>query len=226
MSFLAAALAAAQSQTGTAPKKTGTTPARTVVTRPSLYRPSSLKDKAPEAYQVRFTTTKGDILIDVTRAMAPIGADRFYNLVKYGFYNGASFFRVMPGFIVQFGLGPTPAINGIWENAKIHDDPVQGSNVRGTICFATAGPNTRTTQMFINLGNNVPLDAQGFAPFGKVTDGMDVVEKIYSGYGEQPDQQRITKEGAGYLKAKFPQIDIITKGAIVEPGTAAPAPAK
>jgi len=148
--------------------------------------------------------------------MAPLGADRFYNLVKYGFYNGAGFFRVVPGFVVQFGLSAVPAVNAVWENAKLPDDPVQGSNTRGTICFATAGRNTRTTQMFINLGANAGLDSQGFAAFGKVVDGMDVVDKIYAGYGERPDQGRITKEGAAYLKANFPNMDSITK-AIVEP---------
>ncbi len=108
--------------------------------------------------------------------MAPLGVDRFYNLVKYGFYNGCSFFRVVPGFVVQFGLTGTPAVNAAWEPAKIADDPVQGSNVRGTVSFATAGPGTRTTQLFINFGNNVQLDTMGFAPFGKVTEGMDVVD--------------------------------------------------
>ncbi len=128
--------------------------------------------------------------MEVTRAMAPLGVDRFYNLVKYGFYNGASLFRVVTGFVVQFGLTPTPAVNAAWENAKIFDDPVQGSNVRGTITFATAGPNTRTTQVFINLGDNVRLDSTGFAPFGKVVEGMDVMDKIYSGYADEPTRTR------------------------------------
>ena len=171
---------------------------------------------------MKFTLAKGDIVLELTRAMAPLGADRFYNLVKYGFFNGAAFFRVVPGFVVQFGLGPTPAVNAAWETAKITDDPVQGSNVRGTICFATAGPNTRTTQLFINLGDNVRLDGMGFAPFGKVIEGMDVVDKIYSGYGERPDQGRITKEGAAYLKPTFPELDLITKAIIVMPAPATP----
>lgn len=164
--------------------------------------------------------------------MAPIGADRFYNLVKYGFYNGASFFRVVPGFVVQFGLSPTPAVNRAWENAKIHDEPVQGSNVRGTITFAkTDLPNSRTTQVFINLKDNVFLDGMGFSPFGKVVEGMDVAEKLYSGYGDQttPLQDRISKEGTPFLKARFPQLDSITKAVIVQPDGASanpPAPAK
>jgi peptidyl-prolyl cis-trans isomerase A (cyclophilin A) len=227
--MLAAGLAAAQNPPATTPKKTGTptgtTTAKSKVTRPSLYNPSSLKDKAPEQFQARFTTAKGDIVLEVTRAMAPLGVDRFYNLVKYGFFNGAGFFRVVPGFVIQFGLSPIPAVNAAWEPAKITDDPVQGSNVRGTVCFATSGPNTRTTQLFINLGDNVRLDGMGFAPFGKVVDGMDVVDKIFSGYGEQPDQGRITKEGAAYLKAHFPEMDSISKGAIVQPGAPAAAAA-
>jgi peptidyl-prolyl cis-trans isomerase A (cyclophilin A) len=228
--ILAASMAAAQGLPK-APAKSGTTSSGTtakkaVVTRPSLYRPSSLKDRAPEQFRARFTTTKGDIVIEVTRAMAPLGADRFYNLVKYGFYNGAGFFRVVPGFVVQFGLSAIPAVNTAWENAKLTDDPVQGSNVRGTICFATSGPNTRTTQMFINFGDNVRLDQMGFAPFGKVVEGMDVADKIYPGYGEQPDQGRITKEGAAYLKANFPQLDLISKATIDQPASPAAAPAK
>ncbi len=211
-------MAAAQTQTlPKAPaKKTGTTAAKkSTVARPSLYRPSSLKDTAPEQFRARFTTTKGDIVIEVTRAMAPLGADRFYNLVKYGFYNGDAFFRVVPGFVVQFGLSPIPAVNAAWEKAKLPDDPVQGSNGRGFVCFATSGPNTRTTQLFINLGDNARLDTMGFAAFGKVAEGMDVVDKIYAGYGEAPDQGLITKEGAAYLKSKFPEMDTITKAVIM-----------
>lgn len=227
--LLAVSVAAAQTQTlpKTAPKKAGTTVPKKMVTRPSLYNPSSLHDKAPEQFQARFTTPKGDFVMELTRAMAPVGVDRFYNLVKYGFFNGAAFFRVVPGFVVQFGLSPIPAVNAAWDNAKLTDDPVQGSNIRGTICFATAGPNTRTTQLFINFGDNVRLDGMGFAPFGKVVEGMDVVDKLYSGYGEQPDQSRITKEGASYLKSQFPELDTITKAIIVPPPSAAPAsPAK
>ena len=207
----------------TTPRSAPKAASKAPVARASLLNPASLKDKAPEQFQARFTTTKGDFVVEVTRAMAPLGADRFYNLVKYGFYNGCGFFRVMPGFVVQWGLGPTPAVNAAWENAKIADDPVQGSNVRGTITFATAGPNTRTTQLFINFVDNARLDGMGFAPFGKVVEGMDVVDKIYSGYGQTPDQNRITKEGAAYLKTFFPDMDLITKATIVPPvGSAAP----
>lgn len=223
--LLAAAAAAGQTLPKPAPKKAVTTATKAPVTRPSLTNPASLKDKAPEQFQARFTTTKGDFVVDVTRAKAPLGVDRFYNLVKYGFFNGAAFFRVVPGFVVQFGLSALPAVNAAWEPAKITDDPVTDSNVKGTVCFATAGPNTRTTQLFVNLGDNVRLDAMGFAPFGKVIEGMDVVEKIYPGYGQTPDQARITKEGAAYLKAQFPELDTITKAAIVQPAPATPVPA-
>jgi peptidyl-prolyl cis-trans isomerase A (cyclophilin A) len=238
--LLAASVAAAQTppasaQKSTAPKapaaapKTApkAAPPKAAVARPSLLNPASLKDKAPEQFQARFTTTKGDFVVEVTRAMAPVGADRFYNLVKYGFYYGCGFFRVVPGFVVQFGLGPNPAVNNAWDNAKIADDPVQGSNVRGTLSFATAGPGTRTTQLFISFADNSRLDTMGFAPFGKVVEGMDIVDRIYSGYGQTPDQGRITHEGAAYLKANFPELDTITKAIIVPPaGSAAPAPAK
>jgi peptidyl-prolyl cis-trans isomerase A (cyclophilin A) len=186
-----------------------------------------LKDTAPEQFRARFTTTKGDVVIEVTRAMAPLGADRFYNLVKYGFYNGVAFHRVVPGFVAQFGLSPIPAVSAAWENAKLADDPVQGTNSRGAICFAMSGPNTRTTQLFISLRDNAYLDASGFAPFGKVVDGIEVADQIYSGYGDAPNvaSERITKEGAAFLKANFPNLDLITK-AIIDPPAPAAAPAK
>jgi len=187
----------------------------------SLLKPASLKAKAPATYRAKFVTTQGDFVIEVTRAWAPHGADRFYNLVKNGFYNGASFFRVLPGFIVQFGISANPSVSAAWHSAVIPDDPVRQSNLPGTVTFATAGPNTRTTQVFINLGGNKGLDSQGFAPFGKVVEGMDVVQKFYSGYGEGapmgngPDQQRIEKEGRAYLTAGFPKLDSIKSASIM-----------
>jgi peptidyl-prolyl cis-trans isomerase A (cyclophilin A) len=186
--------------------------------------PSSLKAKAPQLFKAQFTTTRGDFTVEVHRDWAPLGADRFYNLVKYGYFTNASFFRVVPGFIVQFGLNANPQINKVWEHANIKDDPVMGSNSRATVVFATAGPNTRTTQLFINFGNNAALDRQGFAPFGTVTDGMDVVDKIYPGYAERPDQQRITEEGDAYIIKNFPMIDKI-KAAKILPAEPAAAPA-
>lgn len=189
--------------------------------RPSLTDPATLHDKAPATFRAKFTTTKGDIIVEVTRAWAPLGADRFYNLVKYGFYNDASFFRVLPGFVVQFGISAKPSVAMMWHDATIKDDPVKESNLRGTLTFATAGKNTRTTQVFINLADNKRLDTMGFAPFGKIVKGMDVVEKLYSGYGEGapdgngPDQSRITNEGKAYLDKNFPKLDSIKTATIL-----------
>lgn len=182
---------------------------------PSLMNPSSLKAKAPVLYKVQFTTTKGNIVIEIHRDWAPVGADRFYNLVRAGFFTDVAFFRVVPNFIVQFGLGPNPAVNKVWEKASIRDDVVKESNKRGTLTFATAGPDTRTTQLFINLKDNAPLDPQGFAPFGTVVEGMDVVDKIYPGYGERPDQSKITAEGKAYLDKNFPMLDRITAAKVL-----------
>jgi len=178
-------------------------------TNRALLHPALLKAKAPAIFKARFTTTKGDFVIEVHRDWSPLGADRFYNLVKNGFYNRAHFFRVVSGFVVQFGLSPTPGVNTAWHDATIQDDPVTQTNSKGSITFATSGPNTRTTQLFISLGDNARLDAMGFSPFGKVIEGMDVVEKLYSGYGEAPDQGRIQAEGKPYLDANFPQLDSI-----------------
>lgn len=182
---------------------------------PSLMNPSSLKAKAPALYKVEFTTTKGNIVIEIHRDWAPVGADRFYNLVRAGFFTDVAFFRVVPNFIVQFGLGPNPAVNKVWEKASVRDDVVKESNKRGTLTFATAGPDTRTTQLFINLKDNAPLDPQGFAPFGTVVEGMDVVDKIYPGYGERPDQSKITAEGKAYLDKNFPMLDRITAAKVL-----------
>jgi peptidyl-prolyl cis-trans isomerase A (cyclophilin A) len=182
---------------------------------PSLMNPASLRAKAPDNFKVQFTTTKGNIVIDIHRDWAPLGADRFYNLVRNGFFTDAAFFRVVPNFIVQFGLGANPAVNMVWQKANIRDDPGKESNRRGTLTFATAGPNTRTTQLFINLKDNGPLDAQGFTPFGMVTEGMDVVDKIYPGYGERPDQGRLTSEGKAYVDKNFPMLDRITAAKVL-----------
>jgi len=188
-----------------------------MTTDPALLHPETLKAKAPDVYEVKFETTKGDFVVKVTRAWAPIGADRFYNLVKHGFFTGAPFFRIVPGFIVQFGLTGDPAVNSAWRNANLKDDPVTQSNKPGTLTFATAGPNTRTTQFFINFGTNTFLDGQGFAPFGEVTSGMDVVKNLYSGYGEKPDQGAITTQGKAYVEKNFPNIDSIKSATVVTP---------
>ncbi len=204
----------------TAPKKATPTPAPRTAVRPSLLKPATLKAQAPAVYKAKFTTTKGDFVIEVTRAWAPLGADRFYNLVRNGFYTDAAFFRVLPGFVAQVGIPARPEVARIWTTARIGDDPVAQSNLRGYVTFATSGPNSRTSQIFINYGDNTGLDGMGFAPFGKVIEGMELVEQLYSGYGEGaprgngPDQGRITNEGKTYLEKEFPKLDTI-KAAVI-----------
>jgi peptidyl-prolyl cis-trans isomerase A (cyclophilin A) len=220
----------APAQGTTAKKATGTAAARPVYDR-ALLHPALLKDKAPAVYKVQFSTTRGDFVVTVTRVWAPLGADRFYNLVKHHFYDNASFFRVLPGFMAQFGISAYPAVNKVWEPAVIKDDPVTQSNVRGYITFATGGPNTRTTQVFINFGDNQRLNRDGFAPFGLVTDGMPVVDMFYDQYGEGapsgggPDQDQIQKQGKPYLDKGWPKLDFIKTTTIISPEPAA-APAK
>ena len=178
---------------------------------------------APPAaeFRIKFTTTKGDFTVRVVREWAPLGADRFRELVTSGFYDGARFFRVLPGFVAQFGINGDPAVSKKWDGSEIKDDPVKQSNARGRITYATSGPNTRTTQLFINYGNNVKLDKMGFSPFGEVAEGMPVVESLFSGYGEGapqgkgPDQDRIEKEGNAYLKRDFPKLDFIKTARIL-----------
>lgn len=187
-----------------------------------LMNPAEMNETAPEKFQAKFDTSKGEFIIEVTRAWAPIGADRFYNLVKNGYYDNCRFFRVIKGFMVQFGIHGDPKVSAAWRGANIKDDPAKESNTRGFVSYAMAGPNTRTTQLFINFGNNSPLDGQGFSPFGKVTKGMDVVDSIYNGYGEGapsgqgPEQGKIHMEGNAYLEKSFPELDFIKSAAIVE----------
>ena len=180
----------------------------------SLKNPAALKEQAPATYKVKFDTSVGSVVIQVTRAWAPNGADRFYNLVKNGFFDDSRFFRVVPNFMVQFGIHGDPAVQKGWANANIQDDPVKQTNKKGYITFATRGPNTRTTQVFINLKANAFLDAQGFAPFGDVMSGMEVVEKITSQYGEKPVQPMIQSGGNAYLSKEFPKLDFIKKATI------------
>jgi peptidyl-prolyl cis-trans isomerase A (cyclophilin A) len=220
--------APSQSSTGTTATKKSTT-THHVATHPAVHRslldPASLNQKAPDAYKVKFTTTKGDFTIEVTRAWAPLGADRFYNLTKNGFFTDVEFFRVVPDFVVQFGINGNPKIASVWSTANINDDPVTQSNLRGYITYAKTGaPNSRSTQVFINLNDrNSGLDGQGFAPFGKVVDGMDVVDKLYSGYGEQITQlqDQIAQQGNPFLKKNFPELDSIKTAVIVSPAPAA-----
>jgi cyclophilin family peptidyl-prolyl cis-trans isomerase len=213
--------AQAQSTTAPATSSTATHHAAGTKTDPALMHPATLTAKAPDQYEVTFKTTAGDFVVQVTRAWAPLGADRFYNLARHGFFTDAAFFRVVPGFVIQFGLSANPAVNKVWDTAKIKDDAVTQSNKEGYLTFATAGPNTRTTQLFINLADNARLDSMGFSAFGQVTSGMDVVQKIYSGYGEQPDQALITSEGKAYLDKNFPKLDHIISATITSPAPAA-----
>lgn len=184
--------------------------------------PSKLTATAPETFKAQFETTKGKFTIEVTRSLAPNGADRFYNLVRSGYFKDLAFFRVVPGFMCQFGIHGDPAVSAKWREANIADDTVKGSNTRGTITFATAGPNTRTTQLFINFGNNVNLDGQGFSQFGKVIEGMEVVDKLNGEYGDGapygrgPDQGRIQAEGNAFLKKDFPNLDYINSAILIQ----------
>jgi peptidyl-prolyl cis-trans isomerase A (cyclophilin A) len=183
--------------------------------------PSKLTEKAPESFKAKFTTTKGAFTIEVTRSLSPNGADRFYNLVKSGYFQEVAFFRVIPGFMGQFGIHGDPKVSAAWRGARIQDDPVKASNKRGYLSFAMAGPNTRTTQFFINLVDNTNLDSMGFSPFGKVVEGQDVVDKINGEYGEGaprgrgPNQAIIQEKGNEYLKASYPNLDYIKSAALV-----------
>jgi peptidyl-prolyl cis-trans isomerase A (cyclophilin A) len=221
---------AAKPQTSSAAKagtaaKSGSTAAHSPYDR-ALLNPALLKGKAPDTYQVKFVTTRGEFTLTVTRAWAPVGADRFYNLVRHHFYDNGSFFRVVPEFVVQFGLSAYPPVSAAWKDTNIKDDPVTQSNKKGYITFATAGPNTRTTQVFINLKDNPRLDSMGFAPFGVVDgNGMNVVEMMYDQYGDNagPDQDQISKQGKPYLDKGWPKLDSIKSATLVAPAGAATA---
>jgi peptidyl-prolyl cis-trans isomerase A (cyclophilin A) len=222
-----------------APPKSGTTPpaakgrgttlpptaASAAAAKAKLKNPAALKDVAPAEYRASFDTSAGLFVVAVHRAWAPKGADRFYNLVKYGFFDNNRFFRVVPNFMVQFGINGDPEIQAPWRDADIPDDPLKGSNKRGTMTFANRGPNSRSTQVFINFKDNAMLDDR-FMPFGEIVTGMDVVDKIYSGYGEQPDQMQIQGRGNAYLTPAFPKLDFVKKATIVRTPPAAKAPAK
>jgi peptidyl-prolyl cis-trans isomerase A (cyclophilin A) len=193
----------------------------------NLLDPSTMKSIAPATYKVQFNTTQGIILILVTRAWAPLGADRFYNLVRGKFFDGAPFFRVIPGFMAQFGINPDPKVSAVWMNQNITDDPVKESNKRGFVTFAKTGmPNTRSTQVFINYGDNSRLDADGFAPFGEVVEGMEVADKFYSGYGGNPDQNSLQQLGKSYIDKNMPKVDLIKTAVIVPLVPPAPAATK
>jgi len=184
-----------------------------------LLNPASLNEQAPDKYKVKFDTSKGEFIVEVTRDWAPIGADRFYNLVKNGFYDNCKFYRNIEGFMVQFGINGNPKVMAAWRPAQIKDDPPKHSNTRGFITFAMGGPNTRTTQVFINFGDNSRLDKDGFAPFGKVTKGMNIVESLYNKYGAKPgepqSQTQAQMQGNVYLEKEFPNLDFIKTATIL-----------
>ncbi len=188
-----------------------------------LLQPRRLKETSPAEYRVRFSTTQGSFVVEVHRAWAPRGADRFYNLVKNGFYDGDRIYRVIDGTLAQWGVNGDPRINAAWKEAYIVDDSVTHSNARGRVAFAQGGVHTRTTVVFVNLRNNPSLDEHGFAPFGEVVEGMDVVDRFYSAYGDGPPrgdgpyQARALALGEAYFAQEFPELDRITR-ATVEPG--------
>ena len=190
------------------------------LSKAKLKTPAAFTEKAPDTYKAVFETSKGSFTIEVHRAWAPLGADRFYNLVKSGFFEDCRFFRVLDDFMAQIGINGTPAVAAAWRDARIADDPVKQSNKRGFVSFATAGPNTRTSQFFVNFKDNSSLDKSGFAAFGEVTEGMSIVDKFYSGYGEGgprgkgPEQGRLQAEGNAYLMKDFPKLDYVKKTTI------------
>jgi peptidyl-prolyl cis-trans isomerase A (cyclophilin A) len=184
---------------------------------------ADLQGTAPETYRARFETNEGDFVVEVHREWAPHGADRFYNLVSHGYYDGVRFFRVIDGFMAQFGIPGDPQVAAQVRNLRIPDDPVVEGNTRGRLTFAMAGPDTRTSQVFINFVDNSRLDSSGFAAFGEVVEGMDVVDSLYSDYGEGPprgngpNQARIQTEGNAYLESDFPELDYVERATIIEP---------
>lgn len=176
----------------------------------ALLHPDKMTDQAPDTFRVKFDTTEGDFVIEVHRDWSPRGADRFFNLVRHGYFDGVKFFRVVQDFVVQFGIHGDPEISKVWMNADMPDDPVKESNRRGFVTYAKSrAPNSRSTQLFINLKDNTPLDGMGFSPFGRVVEGMEVVDRIHSGYGEAPNQGMIFRQGNAYLEKEFPELDTI-----------------
>jgi peptidyl-prolyl cis-trans isomerase A (cyclophilin A) len=205
----------AETATAPAPPPAPVEPAAKVPEPAAKKAPMS--STAPDNFKVKFTTSKGPVVVEVHKAWAPKGAQRFYELVRAGYFDGNRFFRIVPKFIVQFGMSGDPAMTRKWDK-NITDDPVTQTNRVGSITFATAGPNTRTTQLFINLNSNQMLDGQGFAPFGMVVEGMPVVESFNKEYGERPDQDSIRQRGNAYLNEQFPRLDYIKKAEILPAG--------
>jgi cyclophilin family peptidyl-prolyl cis-trans isomerase len=191
---------------------------------PTSGAPSTAATPAPDSFRVAFETTRGNFVVDVHRDWSPHGVDRFHELVRSGYFTDVAFFRVVPGFVAQFGMHGDPSVNKRWDDRPIPDDDVVQSNKRGTIVFATAGPSTRANQFFINFADNRRLDGQGFSPFGRVVEGMGVVDSIYAGYGEEPEQSRVAAEGNAYLKRYFPRLDYVKSARVVGPAPRPGAP--
>jgi peptidyl-prolyl cis-trans isomerase A (cyclophilin A) len=203
-------------------QSTAAAPTAASTGNPALLDPTLANATAPDEYRAKFETSKGDFVVAVHRSWAPAGADRFYNLVKIGFFDDVRFFRAIAGFMVQFGINGDPKVSAKWRDAKIPDDPRTQSNTRGRVTFAKSSmPNSRTTQVFVSYGDNSRLDATGFAPFGEVESGMDIVDSLYTGYGEGapggsgPSQSRLQAEGNAFLAAGFPKLDWVKKATIV-----------
>ncbi len=233
LAALCSVIALAQTASKTGASKTGTAKTGAASSNPRLLTPAALKAQAPPQYKVKFTTTKGDFVVEVHRDWAPNGADRFYNLVRANYFDGVRFFRAVKGFMVQFGISPRVDVNRAWLNANIKDDKANPNvhNQRGYISFASAGPNTRTTQVFINLVDKSRLDPMGFTPFGQVIEGMETVDKFYMVYGEATtnDQEAIMNGGETYVAKKWPNTDKIltarSEGAPAPPAAKKAAPA-
>ncbi len=209
----------ASSSAGTASAATSPPPSGPLasVVHPDLLDPSKASAKAPDVFKAKFTTTKGDFVVEVHRDWSPGGADRFYNLVRMGFYDDTRFFRAVDGFMVQFGISGDPAVTRQWTTATIPDDSVKQSNKRGYVTFAKTGmPNSRTTQIFINTVDNSRLDGMGFAPFGQVTQGMEVIGALYKGYGDGLNQGAIQAQGNAFLDAQYPKLDGVRHAEIVK----------
>jgi cyclophilin family peptidyl-prolyl cis-trans isomerase len=190
-----------------------------VASTPRIPPPALTPERSPDEYRVRFETSKGPFVVQVKRSLAPRGADRFHELVSIGYFSGVRFFRLVPNFVVQFGIHGDPAVNALWDTAAIPDDAIRSSNADGTIAFAASGENTRATQLFISTGNNArKLDGQRlFSPFGTVVGGMEVVRALNAEYGEEPNPSRIVRQGNDYLRKWFPALDSIVSATVVAP---------
>ncbi len=209
-------LDAAKAQTAPASEPAQPGPAQPTPA-PAPAAPAVWPEKAPEVFKVKFACTMGDFVIECHKDWAPIGVERFFELAKSGFFNDGGFFRVVPGFVVQFGLPADPGLAATWRTKTLKDEPVKKGNAKGMVTFAkTNAPNSRTTQLFINLGDNAQLDGMGFSAFGQVVEGMDIVQKINAEYGQNPRQDLIQSMGNEYLKQAFPRMDFVKSVSLIQ----------